>query len=198
MENEPKSKTSFLEIKPLSIDYGCLSPGQQATAMLNVSGGPGKVSFSSSQLSVSPTSFECGDQKLEITLMGGVFGELIWEEIILETDTQEIRVPITARWIKITTPASISENSESLVPKHKEGTQTSEEHRTFKGKSCSLCGRNFSYYSNSGTWEQCKCNWYQMAINIGKRIIIDLRSGAKEIPSYLEETWRMVLGKEKL
>jgi hypothetical protein len=37
-----------------------------------------------------------------------------------------------------------------------------------------------------------------MAINIGKRIIIDLRSGAKEIPSYLEETWRMVLGKEKL
>ena len=136
--------------------------------------------------------------KLEITLMGGVFGELIWEEIILETDTQEIRVPITARWIKITAPASISENSESLVPKHKEGTQTSEEHRTFKGKSCSLCGRNFSYDSNNGTWEQCKCNWYQMAINIGKRIIIDLRSGAKEIPSYLEETWRMVLGKEKL
>ena len=74
--------------------------------------------------------------------MGGVFGELIWEEIILETDTQEIRVPITARWIKITAPASISENSESLVPKHKEGTQTSEEHRTFKGKSCSLCGEN--------------------------------------------------------
>lgn len=198
MENESKSRTDLLEIKPQNINYGCLSPGQETMVMLNVSGGPGKVTFSSPQLSVSPTSFECGDHKLEITLSGGHSGELMWDEITLVTETQTLTVPVIARWNGIASQILLSENIESATTKHAEEKRGSGEQRTFKGKSCSLCGRNFSYDSGKGTWEQCECNWYHKGVNVSKRIIIDLKSGRKELPIYLKETWRLVIGKEKL
>lgn len=198
MENELEHDASSLEIEPQSIDYGCLTSGQEVTAELNVSGGPGKVSVGCDQVIISPTSFDQGEHTLKITLLGGRSGELICDEITLTTDAQELKVPVTARWANIIVQTPSSENIESATPHPSEKVQNSGEHRTFIGKSCALCGKNFCYYSNSGTWEQCNCNVAQKTINITRRIIIDLRMGAKEIPSYLEETWRLILGKERI
>ena len=196
--NELEHQVSLLEIKPQSIDCGSLSPGQDAKTLLHVSGGPGKVLLKSDQFKVSPTTFEKGENTIEITLLGGHSGELMWDEITLVTDAQTLTVPVTARWTGITIQTSISENLEPIKLQHVEEPQRSSERRTFNGKSCSLCGSNFGYNTGNGTWERCKCNWLQKGVNISKHIIIDLRLGAKEIPSYFEETWRMILGKEKL
>ena len=197
MENESKAKTSVLEFEPQSIDFGSLGPGQGATVTLDVHGGPGKVSVNSDQLNVSLTSFEYGDNKLEIALLGGSSGELIWDEIILQTDTSEFRVPVTARWTEQTTEISLEQNIETIVAHPQETKRSSKEERTFSGKSCSLCGRNFGYNIDSGSWERCTCTWYQMVVNMSSRIVRELRYGAKDIPSYLEELWRVLLGKEK-
>ena len=197
MENEPKSKASLLKSEPQSIDFGSLSPGKGASVTVNIHGGPGKVSVRSDQLKVSPSQWQEEENALEISLLAGVSGELIWDEIILQTDTQELRVPVTARWTEHTTEITLEPNIETTVAPPEKAGRSSEEDRTFRGKSCSLCRRNFGYNIDSGSWERCTCTWYQMVGNMSSRIVRELRYGAKDLPSYLQELWRVILGKEK-
>lgn len=197
MENEPESKASLLKSEPQSIDFGSLNPGKGASVTLNVHGGPGKVSVRSDQLKVSLATFEYGDNILEITLLAGVSGELIWDEIILQMDNQELRVPVTARWLEHAVETPISETIEAVVAQRPEAARISKEERTFRGKSCSLCDRNFGYNIDSSSWERCTCTWYQMVGNMSSRIVKELRYGAKDLPSYLRELWRVIRGKEK-
>ena len=195
MENEPESKT--LKYEPQSIDFGCLSSGKGASATIKVYGGPGKVTVRSDQLKPSPMTFESGDKLIEITLLPGTSGELIWDEFVLQTDTEECLVPVTARWVEKAAEATPEQSIELAVAPIKASERSSKEERTFKGKSCSLCGRNFGYNIDSGSWERCTCSWYQKAWNIGSHSYKELRYGAKDIPSYLQELWRVILGKEK-
>jgi hypothetical protein len=195
LENEPESK--ILKSEPQSIDFGSLIPGKGASVTFNVHGGPGKVSIRSDQLKASPATFENGDNILEITLLPGVSGELIWDEFILQTNNEACRVPVTARWTERTAETALEQNIEPAIAPTEELGRSSKEERTFIGKSCSLCGRNFGYNVDSGSWERCTCTWYQMVRNMSSRIIKDLRYGAKDIPSYLQELWRVILGKEK-
>ncbi len=197
MEDKSKSKASLLKSEPQSIDFGSLSPGQGASATLNVYGGPGKVSVRSDQLKVSPLQWQEEESTLEITLLGGSSGELIWDEVALQADNQELRVPVTARWMEYTVETLMSEDIEVTVAHPQEAGRNSREERTFRGKSCSLCGRNFGYNIDSGSWERCTCTWYKMVGNMSSRIVRELRYGAKDLPSYLQELWRIVLGKEK-
>ncbi len=197
MENEDKVNASLLTCEPQSIDFGSLNPGQGVSVTLRVRGGPGKVSVRSDQLNVSPLQWQEQENALEVTLLGGSSGELIWDEVALQTDTQELRVPVTARWTEHKAEVPVVENTETAVAQPQQVVRSSEEVRTFKGRSCSLCSRNFGYNVDSGSWERCTCTWYQMVGNMSSRIVRELRYGAKDLPSYLQELWRVILGKEK-
>jgi hypothetical protein len=196
MENRPESK--ILKSEPQSIDFGSLSPGQGASATINVRGGPGKVSVRNDQLKASPATFENGDNILEITLLPGVSGELIWDDFILQTDDEECQVPVTARWSGRAVETTLEQVIETAPIPNEKQRRAFKEERTFKGKSCSLCGRNFGYEIDSGSWERCTCTWYQMVGNMSKRIIAEIRLGFKELPSNIKEVWGIVQGKEKL
>ena len=198
LENNAASKIPVLRTEPRSIDFGNLGPGEGGSVTLNVYGGPGKVSVRSDQLKVSPTQWQEGQNNLEITLLGGSSGELIWDELILQSDNQELTVPVTARWTARIVETPITETiAPQIMSQPQKARTASKEERTFKGKSCSLCGRNFGYNIDSGSWEQCTCSWYQKVRNISLHTYKELRYGAKDIPSYLQELWRVLLGKEK-
>jgi len=198
LENEPKSKAPLLICEPQSIDFGSLNPGKGSSVTINIHGGPGKVSVRNDQLKVSSSQWQEEENALEISLLAGASGELIWDEIILQTDTGEFRVPVTARWTELSTEATHEQNIETTVAPPEEVGRNSEENRTFMGKSCSLCGRNFGYNIDTGSWERCKCTWYQMVGNMSSRTVRELRYGAKDIPHYLQELWSVILGKQKL
>jgi hypothetical protein len=53
------------------------------------------------------------------------------------------------------------------------------------------------YNIDSGSWERCTCSWYQKVWNIGSHSYKELHYSVKDIPSYLQELWRVILGKEK-
>jgi hypothetical protein len=197
LEDEPKQKESLLISKPQNIDFGNLHPGMGASATLNIHGGPGRVSVRNDKLKVSLATFEKGDTILEITLLPGNSGELIWDEFILEINTGEWRVPVTARWTEQTAETTLERNIETTITITEKPRLNSKEERTFKGKSCSLCGRNFGYNIDSRSWERCTCSWYQKVGNISSHTYKELRYGVKDIPSYLQELWRIIMGKEK-
>jgi hypothetical protein len=197
LEKESESKTSVLEFEPQSFNFGIIIPGQEAKATLKVLGGSGSVNFSSDHFKVAPTSFNVEGSNIEITLLGGSSGELIWDDIILKTDAQEVRIPVTARWgvrelekpvNTVTEPPVIQEAEPKVHPK---------EERTYKGRACLRCGKNFAYDIDSMSWEECTCNWFQITRNLSTRVYKDLRLGVKEFPSWVQEIWRIITGKEK-
>jgi len=196
--DEAESKEG-LTVTPQSIDFGSLTQGQGATAKLEVLGGPGSVTALSDYLKVSPGSFTSDSSDIEVRLLGGSEGELVWDDIVLKTDSQEIRVSVTARWelpelertVDMGTRTAITQPAETTTP------LKVDVERTFKGRACSRCGRNFAYDTGSMSWEQCTCSWYEVIWNIGVRIYRDLRYGARELPSYVQEIWRIIIGKEK-
>ena len=197
MESESKPQTSALEFEPQSFDFGVLSSGQETTTILKVRGGSGNISFSSDHFKVTPTNFTIEGSDIEITIFGGSSGELIWDEIILHTDAQEIKVPVTARWEVSGLERPVIEVAEAPVIQRAETKKHLEDKRTFKGRACSRCGKNFAYDINSMSWEECTCNWYQVICNISLRIFRDLRYGVKELPLYVQEIWQIIMGKEK-
>lgn len=195
--DEAGSETNLLIVKPQSINFGSLSHGQGATVTLNVRGGPGNVAFSSDHFKVAPTRFTPEGGDIEITLLSGSSGELVWDDIVLQTDVQEIRVPVTARWGVRELERPVDTAAEAAVIQRTEVKTHLKDERTFKGRACSRCGRNFAYDTNTRAWEQCSCNWYQMLVNIGTHLITELRAGIKYLPSAFRETWYVLLGKEK-
>lgn len=197
MEREPESKTSVLVFEPQSFDFGILSSGQEATATLKVHGGSGSVNFSSDHFKIAPTSFTPEGNDIEITILGGSSGELIWDDIVLKTDAQEIRIPVTARWGVRELEKPVHTATESPVIQEAEPRVRPKEKRTYKGRACLRCGKNFAYDIDSMSWEECTCNWYQLTRNLSERVYRDLRFGVKEFPSYVQEIWRIIMGKEK-
>jgi hypothetical protein len=197
LDNEVGPKTDSLEVTPQNIDFGCLSPGQGGIVRLNVRGGPGNVTPYGDHFKVAPTSFNHEGCDIELTLLGGSSGELIWDEIVLQTDVQEIRVPVTARWEVRELERPVVTAAEAPVIQMTEAETYLKDKRTFKGRACSRCGKNFAYDANSRSWEECTCTWYQVIRNMSVRIFKDLRYGVKEFPSYVQEIWHIILGKEK-
>jgi len=198
LEDDAESKKPLLRAEPESIDFGNLTPGEGASVTISVYGGPGKVSVLSDQLRAFPAEWQEDQSCLEITLVAGSSGELIWDEFILQSNSDEVKVPVTARWTARIVETPVTETSaQQDVAQPQNNRPVSREERTFKGKSCSLCGRNFHYDINSGSWERCTCSWYQKVWNVSSHTYKELRYGVKDLPSYLEELWRVILGKEK-
>jgi len=190
-------KNDPLVVKPRSIDFGSLSHGQGAMVTLSVLGGPGNITFTSDHFKVTPTSFTPEGSDIEITLLCGSFGELIWDEIVLQTDAQEIRVPVTARWEVRELERPVDTAAEAPVIQRAEAKARPKDNRTFKGRACSRCGKNFAYDIDSMSWEECTCNWFQVLVNMGTYHIKELRLGIKYLSSAFRETWYVLFSKEK-
>ncbi len=192
-----------LKVEPENIYFGSLKPGNGGNAALRVSGGPGDILVHNDRLKVMPSSFGNEDTEIQVELLAGSAGELIWDNIVLKGQGGEIAVLITARWEgfapepvvnkPLVIAPAVEVNDASILS----GTQVSPSVRPWIGRRCSRCHKNFAYDANVHDWEQCRCNWYQMAINMSLHIIKELRYGIKDLPSYIEELWRVILGKEK-
>jgi len=195
-----------LKVEPENIYFDLLKQGKSGNAALKVTGGPGEVVIQNDRLKVTPTNFGNEDTEIQINLLAGSAGELIWDNIIFKGEASEIAVLVTARWEGFPTPEATSSkpvgiNSTIEVTDHPSpiGTQDLVSWpRPWVGRRCSRCHKNFVYDASTHDWEQCHCNWYKLSVNMSKRITNDLRLGLREFPSYLEEIWRMVIGKEKL
>jgi len=204
IENTPKQP--LLKSEPENVDFGCLKPGEGGNVALRVSGGPGDVLVHCNQLKVMPSNFDSEDTDIQVTLLASPGGELIWDNIVLKGQGGEIAVLVTARWegfapepvvikpLEIT-PVVAAEQT-SIVS----GTPITSSERPWedrKGRRCSHCHKNFAYDASVHEWEECRCNWLQMLVNMGTLITKELRLGIKEFPSYMKELWNVVLGKEK-
>lgn len=88
-----------------SVYFGELHPHQTAEATLSVTGGPGRVEFSSDMLSVRPDSFGPERTSLTITLKGGTVGQLLWDKLVLQGQHEHVSVDITALWLQSPTGA---------------------------------------------------------------------------------------------
>ena len=179
-----------MKSEPENVDFGCLKPGEGGNITLKVCGGPADVLTHTDQLQIVTPNFGAEGCEVQVTLLPGSAGDLIWDNVILRGDNDEVSILVTARWeeqeVIEATPIPLTQQTVPEV----------HEERRWKGRRCSRCGKNFAYL-DSGEWEQCDCTWYEVGINVSSSIIRDLRHGIKELPSYCQELWRVILGKEK-
>ena len=91
-------KTLPIQVSPTAVGFGELQPGEGAQATLKVSGGAGWVTVGSDMVAVEPKLFGPEETTLTITVKGGVAGQVLWSSLILESNTEKVEVPITARW----------------------------------------------------------------------------------------------------
>jgi len=92
------AKPKPLTVEPKSIDFGCLKFGEGASATLQASGEPIVKVIAGNRLKVSLLKSGPAKTLVKIQLSSGAGGESISEEIVLQGNTGEARVTITARW----------------------------------------------------------------------------------------------------
>jgi hypothetical protein len=196
MQGEPRSSKTEVEIQPPDLNFGDLRPGRGALARVSVRGASGIVSVHSDHLKISPMTFQEEDN-LEFELLGGKAGELLWEEVVLTTAADEMKVLVTARWTEH--PIETPHLRDSIVTLREPPLRSSakQDQRRFNGRTCLSCGKNFGYDVDTKSWEECKCTTYQRVRNIVDRMVGDVRRGVKDLPAYLREMWGVVTGKEK-
>ena len=192
MSIEINSEKQFpLVIKPQSIYFGGVKQGSESSAKLIISGGSGKVSVNNDQLRANPVTFGNEETEIQVTLLGGIEGELIWDYIVLQADAGEIKVPVIGYWekgaIQISPPMDLPSPTPDYIS----------EARVTRGHACSFCSKNFAYDVNSHTWEQCNCNWNKKMIRVSLRVVKEFRIGIKAFPSYVKEMGNLITGKEK-
>lgn len=205
MNTEGDSRsTSPLKAEPERIDFGCLEPGEEASTILKVTGGPSKVVASNDQLKVTPLSIDSENNELQVMLLGGSAGELIWDNIVLQGEKDELEVLVTARWEEH--PLQISSSLGDKVTTFPSGggevTTPSPSAlppvRTFKGRKCWVCGRNIRYDSKTGIWlEHKNCKGIRAIGPFIMRSYREVYEGRKDLVSYLKELWNIIIGKEK-
>ena len=210
--NEDVLKTK--KIEPESIDFGCLKPRNGANATLKLSGGPGQVIVHSDRLRVTPISFGSESTELQLTLLGGDMGELIWDDILLRGDAGELKVLVTGWWEEVIEPSSL-ESEPVSVPEpmplkplsevaQKETQETEPrirgngtEERIFKGRACRWCGRNIRYDTNSHSWRRChNCRGAGIVVSIILRMSKETYGGVKELRRAIVEIWEVLIGKQ--
>jgi hypothetical protein len=215
--DELPEKRVSLWVEPQGIDFGNLRPGRGANATLQVAGGPGQVVVHSDRLTVTPVGFGLESTELQLTLAAGAAGELMWDDILLQANTDELKVLVTARWEELgdstpdPEPASVSmavlqpAPSKPLPPVQREEEQKPKavlnedegKKRTFKGRKCRWCGKNIYYDTNSRSWKACKsCRGARMPLGLMLRLSREFYLGTKELRPALTEIWETLIGKE--
>ena len=170
MESEiTDNRHSQFKVEPGNIYFGSLKPNNGKNAVLKVTGGPGDVLVYNDRFKVTPSSFGKEDTEIQVSLIAGSAGELIWDNIVFRGPSSEITVLVTALWEGFA-PELVPEPFTPIS-----GTQISTSERPWKGRKCSQCDKNFAYDTNVHEWEHCTCNWYQKVIVKIRRVIRGLR-----------------------
>ena len=94
----PKPKTLPIQVSREAIGFGELNPGEMAQTTLTVSGGPGRVKVGSDMVTVNPQTFGPAETTLTVAVKAGLSGQVFWDALILESETESIKVDLTARW----------------------------------------------------------------------------------------------------
>jgi len=192
-EEVPTTATS-LSVEPQSINFGCLELGHEANATLRVRGGPGQVILHSDRLRVTPISFGSESTELQLTLLGGSIGELIWADVLLRGCSGELEVLVTARWEEVIAKPEPEAGPEPIPPK----PPPEQKERPFKARACRWCGKNIRYDTNSGLWKECEnCKGARKAISVTLRLTREVYLGAREAGASLREIWGILVGKER-
>jgi hypothetical protein len=199
LKNQPSSASVPLSVEPSAVDFGCLRPGEDASATLRVSGGPVSVVVVNDQLTVSPVSLGAEGGTLQLRLLKGTAGQLVWDCLVLQATDRSLEVPVTAYWHE----ASGEQRAEAATPPVEEcgvdktdGAFRSE--RTYKGRSCRYCGSNLRYDASSGIWHECQeCRGMRKVFSLVARFSRELGEGFKESRAILAETWEALKEKEK-
>lgn len=92
------AKPKPLTVEPRFIDFGCLKFGEGASATLQANGEPVVEVKAGNRLKI--TLLKSGPAKtlVKLQLSSGAGGESIREEVVLQGNTGEVRVTVTARW----------------------------------------------------------------------------------------------------
>jgi hypothetical protein len=169
LESEIKyDNHSPLKVEPGNIYFGSLKPNTGKNAVLKVTGGPGDVLVYNDRFKVTPSSFGKEDTEIQVALIAGSAGELIWDNIVFRGQSTEITVLVTALWEGFAPETDIIK-PEPFPPIG--GTQIPTSERPWKGRRCLHCNKNIAYDTNVHEWKQCTCNWYQKVINRSLRVI---------------------------
>lgn len=208
-EEVPINGISFW-VEPQCLDFGNLKSGHGANATLKVVGGPGQVMVHSDRLRVAPASFGSDRTEIQLTLLPGSAGELMWDDVQLQGNVGELKVLVTARWEELSAPmpepqqVSVPELA-SAMPSEQEQKHKPElvpienevDRRTFKGKRCRWCGKNIHYDTDSRSWKPCKtCRGAGILVGIITRLSREFYLGTKELRPALMEIWETLIGKE--
>lgn len=94
-----RKAVGFDELKPgEAIGFGELKPGEGAQTILTVSGGPGRVKVGSDMVMVQPETFGSVGTTLTVAVKGGADGQLLWDALILDSETEKVTVELIAQW----------------------------------------------------------------------------------------------------
>lgn len=199
--------------KTLFVDFGHLRAHEDAQKTLILLENIDSVASENTKLNFTLSKTNHEEQAVKISVKGAASGEMLWDEAILNGEGTKIRMIILAYW---------DENDSTDKPGQKVGTKTNiveqgvtkptlfiEEKlkpqesikkdisRTFRGRKCETCNKNFNYDETISDWENCNCRWYEKIVNILRNYYREVRSGYREIPSFLKEVWELILGKTK-
>jgi len=201
-EEVPTAVTS-LSVEPQVISFGCLEPEHEANATLIVRGEPGQVILHSDRLRVTPISFGSESTELQLTLLGGSVGELIWADVLLRGGSGELKVLVTARWEEVITDKlnlepEVKPEPEAVPEPIPPKPLPEQKERPFKARACRWCGKNIRYDTNSGLWKECEnCKGARKAISVTLRLTREIYLGARETGASLREIWDILVGKGK-
>lgn len=81
------------------LEFGILSPGQGASAELEVQGGPGQVVVTSDQLRVWPLQFGPGPTRLRVEVKPLSSG-VLWTSLKLVAPGESLEIPVLAQWME--------------------------------------------------------------------------------------------------
>jgi len=158
----------------------------------------------SDHLKVTPLSFDTENNELQVVLLAGSAGELIWDYIVLQSEKDELRVLVTARWEQYPPQISYSLDGKlTASPSEVDVTSTPDLdtlplERTFKGRTCWVCGRNICYDSKTGVWlEHKNCQGVRAVGHFIMSLCREVYEGRKYLVSSLKLTWDIIIGKEK-
>lgn len=205
----PTNDKNNLETSAIFVDFGHMHTRHDGSRSFVVGSGIEAVVSKNPNIVATLSLTNPEKPKVMLSIGGADSGEILWDEVILKDGETNRQVIVFAYWDDETSednsidnidiPDSTSDKERELVSQRITYIEVAHEAtpRTFKGRKCETCGKNFKYAAIPSEWEKCTCRWYEKMANLIHYAFRELRSGYKEIPLFLKETWSIIMGKAK-
>jgi len=215
----PKSIT----VKPSFIDFGYLKPLISPKATLNLEGGPVTILSSNERIKVVPLEILEETGIIEVNVVGGEEGDLIWDSIEIRGSGVSVMVPVICNWdeglanVKSDTlrepgeaaeiPSPVKQGSRVIVdetdkpglgsvPEVSTSPISVSQSRDFIAPVCPICRRNLVYDSNTKSWlrcEKCKSNVVGSLAGLAAE---EGSKGIEDLKKTAKDFWEVITGKK--